>query len=356
MRRNNFFLRVLTLYLMIFSMGIFATTVTAQDVNIPEFTESANASDTIICGDVNGLGTEPFGNVTLADYVYLFNYFFEAGVPPVPMDCVADVNGDKILGITDLWALVKYLYKDTDPPVDTCCDSPVIVKGSRDDILGNTGDVTIDDIMMGESIIGSPGMHDLWINVSGSWNSELGAYGVVIQYDTSQIEIDSITLNGTAGEGELLVTNYGWKGYLKAAAALWNKIPPDSGVLFKVMVSIKETAPLGVTNLTLFNDPGPPPAMCDYASSDGNSDILPSLIHGTVTIEWICGDANADADVTIADVVSLVNYLFKSGPEPLPQVCVGDANADGEVTIADAVYLVNYLFGNGPPPSSGCCG
>ena len=27
-----------------------------------------------------------------------------------------------------------------------------------------------------------------------------------------------------------------------------------------------------------------------------------------------------------------------------------DANGDGEVTVADVVYLVNYLFNSGPPP------
>ena len=356
MIKKNILMKILVLAIIMLIAGFLSETSLAQGSEIFLIPESVKASDTIICGDVNGLGIEPYGNVTLADWVYLFNYLFEDGPAPVPMECVADVDGSGSVSIMDLNALVKYLYKDCDPPVDTCCDSPVTVKGSRDDMPGNMGDMAFENIMMVESIIGSPGMHNLLINVSGSWNSELGAYGMVIQYDTSQIEIDSITLNGTAGEGELLVTNYGLNGYLKAAAALWNKIPPDSGVLFKVMVSIKETAPIGVTNLTLFNDPGPPPAMCDYASSDGNSDILPLLIHGTVTIEWICGDANADADVTIADVVSLINYLFKSGPAPLPQICVGDANADGEVTIADAVYLVNYLFGNGPPPSSGCCG
>ena len=271
------------------------------------------------------------------------------------MLCVADVDGYGDINIMDLNALVKYLYKDCDPPVDTCCDSPATVKESRDDMPGIRGDMAFDNIMMVESIIGSPGMHDLWINVSGSWNSELGAYGMVIQYDTSQIEIDSITLNGTAGEGELLVTNYGLNGYLKAAAALWNKIPPDSGVLFKVMVSIKENAPLGVTDLTLFNDPGSPPVMCDYASSDGNSDILPSLIHGTVTIEWICGDTNADADVTIADVVYLLNYIFRNGPSPLPAVCVGDADGDGWTNIQDVVYIIGYVLKGATPPVDYCC-
>jgi len=36
-------------------------------------------------------------------------------------------------------------------------------------------------------------------------------------------------------------------------------------------------------------------------------------------------------------------------------VC-GDANSDGSLNIADAVYMINYIFKGGPPPDSGCCG
>jgi M6 family metalloprotease-like protein len=64
----------------------------------------------------------------------------------------------------------------------------------------------------------------------------------------------------------------------------------------------------------------------------------------------IRGDVNADKEVAIADVVYLINYLFKSGPEPVPEPVIGDVNCDDNVEITDAVYLVNYLFKGGPPP------
>ncbi|MGB2696884.1 MAG: M1 family aminopeptidase, partial [Candidatus Zixiibacteriota bacterium] len=56
-----------------------------------------------------------------------------------------------------------------------------------------------------------------------------------------------------------------------------------------------------------------------------------------------------DGGLSIADVVYLINYLFKSGPEPPVYVCA-DVNCDNDITIADAVYLVNYLFKSGPLP------
>jgi len=64
---------------------------------------------------------------------------------------------------------------------------------------------------------------------------------------------------------------------------------------------------------------------------------------------YICGDANGDEKVTVADVVYLVAYLFKHGPAPVP-LAKGDANGDGKVNISDIVYLVAYLFKHGPSP------
>jgi hypothetical protein len=63
------------------------------------------------------------------------------------------------------------------------------------------------------------------------------------------------------------------------------------------------------------------------------------------------GDASGDGIVDPADVVYLINYLFRDGfaPDPLE---AGDANCDGAVDPADVVYLVNYLFREGLAP--GC--
>ncbi|MCK4416859.1 MAG: Ig-like domain-containing protein [Candidatus Latescibacteria bacterium] len=62
------------------------------------------------------------------------------------------------------------------------------------------------------------------------------------------------------------------------------------------------------------------------------------------------GDCNGDRVIDIGDVVYLVNYLYKSGPNP-PES--GDVNCDGVIDLGDVVYLINYLFKGGPPPK--CC-
>jgi hypothetical protein len=65
------------------------------------------------------------------------------------------------------------------------------------------------------------------------------------------------------------------------------------------------------------------------------------------------GDVTGDYVVDLADLVFLINYLFRSGDAPDP-LANGDVTADCVVDLADLVYLVNYLYKNGDPPQIGC--
>ena len=65
--------------------------------------------------------------------------------------------------------------------------------------------------------------------------------------------------------------------------------------------------------------------------------------------KYITGDADASGDVDIDDVVYLINFIFVSGPEPVPYES-GDADCSHNVDIDDVVYLINYIFSGGPPP------
>jgi spore coat protein CotF len=82
------------------------------------------------------------------------------------------------------------------------------------------------------------------------------------------------------------------------------------------------------------------------ASDDTLSDSLTVTI---TVVPYVRGDANGDGKCSLADVVYLINYLFKGGPAPNPRQA-GDANRDKKVTVGDCVYLINYLFKSGPPP------
>ncbi len=70
----------------------------------------------------------------------------------------------------------------------------------------------------------------------------------------------------------------------------------------------------------------------------------------TNVLAAICGDTNNDGLVNIGDAVSLVNFIFKSGPGPEP-LEIGDVNTDTGVNVGDVVYLINYIFKGGPEPA-----
>jgi len=86
-------------------------------------------------------------------------------------------------------------------------------------------------------------------------------------------------------------------------------------------------------------------------ATDGGYPAVSDVQPFDFSFTWVCGDANCDAQVNVADAVYIINYVFKGGPPPAVAKA-GDANCDGEVNVADGVYLINYVFKAGPPP---CC-
>ncbi len=62
-----------------------------------------------------------------------------------------------------------------------------------------------------------------------------------------------------------------------------------------------------------------------------------------------CGDLNEDELVNILDIVLLINYKYKSGPEPVP---MRNAYIDNDdlINILDIVYLINFKYRDGPDP------
>lgn len=68
----------------------------------------------------------------------------------------------------------------------------------------------------------------------------------------------------------------------------------------------------------------------------------------------LLGDLNHDMTLTSADVILLVNVVFKSAPTPTPCLAVCDTNCSGVVTSSDIIQLVNHVFKGGPPPCSLC--
>jgi len=71
---------------------------------------------------------------------------------------------------------------------------------------------------------------------------------------------------------------------------------------------------------------------------------------GATAAAFECGDLTQDGAITAADVISIVNYVFKGGPTPEPPECA-DVNHDYAVTSADAISLIGFIFRGGAAPS-----
>ncbi len=54
----------------------------------------------------------------------------------------------------------------------------------------------------------------------------------------------------------------------------------------------------------------------------------------------------------VADLVFLVDYLFKNGDAP-SVLEAADVDGTPGITVPDLVFMVDYLFKSGPPPTCG---
>jgi uncharacterized Ntn-hydrolase superfamily protein len=87
------------------------------------------------------------------------------------------------------------------------------------------------------------------------------------------------------------------------------------------------------------------------ASVDAGGQVV-NITQKAALIYFKCGDANEDGNVTSADVIYMVNYVFKSGAAPLPVPESGDVNQSGTLTSSDIIHLVNFIFKSGLAPCS----
>jgi PKD repeat protein len=79
------------------------------------------------------------------------------------------------------------------------------------------------------------------------------------------------------------------------------------------------------------------------------ADNAPHLDPGTISIDFICGDANGDGRVNALDITFMINYLYKKGAAPEPNQAA-DVNHDGRINALDVTYMINCMYKGGDPP------
>jgi hypothetical protein len=149
--------------------------------------------------------------------------------------------------------------------------------------------------------------------------------------------------------------------------------PTDQGIIYPETLSVRVVAKDPDSTIPVLNVVGLPAnaTFVDSGNGVGGFRFIPSLaqvgnsfvvkyrasdgsLADSVTVTYLVqnylrGDANGDDNITSADVIYLVNYVFKSGLAPNP-LAAGDVNNDGSINLSDIIYLVNYVFKGGPPP------
>ena len=85
-----------------------------------------------------------------------------------------------------------------------------------------------------------------------------------------------------------------------------------------------------------------------------NWDIYAQVMDLDLVGTYIIGDVNFDQQISLADVIFSVSYLFRGNPLPEGDILVADVNGDCTVSLSDVIYMVNWVFGKGPPFVPGC--
>jgi len=92
------------------------------------------------------------------------------------------------------------------------------------------------------------------------------------------------------------------------------------------------------------------PPVCDTIDTIAYIDSTINVyVSGILTIGPQCmiGDVDASGSINAADVIALVDYVFRAGATPACGGAAGDANCSGSVNSADIIVIVNYVFRGG---------
>jgi hypothetical protein len=288
-------------------------------------------------GDVNYNGI----TYELADWV-LFQQFLLGGpgvfiYDPRYQMCATNANADSLYGtIADLLYLVRVILHDA---------PEIPLRGGEGGWQENSSDelrLVSSSTHPGE-VVSVP----MWLsNSANAWGTTFK-----LVFDGSALSVEGMEIAQTRiEEWEKVhpVINPGELFFF--AFDNWplgdednRSIGPGEGILVMVDFRVDESATPGTYLPITFETKEDWGHYNAYTDTTGTLFVQPPTVSGWIFTDVISGDANSDGIVDVADLVYLVNYLYRGDVPPSP-VSLGDFNQDGEVNLADIVALVNYLF------------
>ncbi|MCC6963310.1 MAG: hypothetical protein IT585_08670 [candidate division Zixibacteria bacterium] len=298
----------------------------------------------LVCGDVNG-----DGNPTISDLIYMMNYTYAGGPPPVDFAeadndlyqgwsihdasllwyCIITWCGGKNLGCPPIY-----------PPLEPAENDHLAILYPTSFPAGHNSMVMELAILADQPF--SAFQLPLQIQVAG-----VTAHVDSVKFPLSDSYFgDALTLcdNDTVHNVFILASLQimSNQGYSRLCSVFVSATPDASNrqITLEWGDYIPRQAPPG-------HDSPLAPMFIDYLHLEANRPILlpDCCLFGT--------DPNGDRSLSISDVVFMINFIFANGPEPIGCPQNGDADGSGLLTISDAVYLVGYIFSNGPAPICG---
>lgn len=181
----------------------------------------------------------------------------------------------------------------------------------------------------------------------------LSAVEVVFSFDSTRINLDSVSLAGSRLE-YIPVEDI----VFRDSATLLNLwvpdmqgfIPPGNGLMCRFYFTLTEAVAGDILVIDTATWPLEGPGVKTTIFADEFAAcIYPEFVGGEISVIDCCGDATGDGQVNILDIVYLINYKYKDGEAPDPfDNC--DVNNDGFINILDIIVLINYKYKNGSAP------
>jgi hypothetical protein len=197
-----------------------------------------------------------------------------------------------------------------------------------------------------------------WVDIRvDSMVDSIHSYACVMYIDTTVVHLDSVIqgtiLDSVIGDYDTLM--FEWEHddhfpdslYLGATIFGVSAFVNGPGQLARIWLTGKSEGETPVAfGQCVIRDPVPFSDPMEVTTQDGRIYVLgPGIQYG---------DVNNNGIIDVGDVVYLVNYLYRNGPNPLPWWFAGDASCDKTVDVGDVVFLVNYLYRFGPAPCYPC--
>ena len=180
-------------------------------------------------------------------------------------------------------------------------------------------------------------------NRSGWWNSGITYYNSQSTIDAGYIDSDNVLMSSKVSSTYCLKLI---QGYGIGRACTGKTYTISASDLGDENTIIYYKAYMGFGNSDTYNE--------GYTNADENGYYAYTIYNSETFCKFIAyipassaiqkGDVNVDGEVTIADVVMMVNYILGSTDNAANVLKYGDMDDSGEVNISDVVALVNKIL------------